>query len=104
MTGQPLFGIDVVVPGMLYAVFQKCPVFGGTVRSANIDAVKALPGVRDAFIVRAREANPGGDPEGVSDGVAIVASSWWAAARAREKLEIVWDEGPTATQSSELFA
>ncbi len=104
VTGQPLFGIDVVVPGMLYAVFQKCPVFGGTVRSANVDAVKALPGVRDAFVVRAREANPGGDPEGVSDGVAIVASSWWAAARAREKLEIVWDEGPTAGQSSELFA
>ena len=62
VTGQPLFGIDVVVPGMLYAVFQKCPVFGGTVTSANVDAVKALPGVRDAFIVRASEANPGGDP------------------------------------------
>ena len=104
VTGQPLFGIDVVVPGMLYAVFQRCPVFGGTVTSANVEAVKALPGVRDAFVVRAREANPDGDPEGVSDGVAIVASSWWAAARAREKLGIVWDEGPTAAQSSELFA
>jgi isoquinoline 1-oxidoreductase subunit beta len=104
VTGQPLFGIDVVVPGMLYAVFQKCPVFGGTVTSANIDAVKALPGVSDAFIVRAREANPGGDPEGVGDGVAIVATSWWGASRAREKLEITWAEGPTAAQSSELFA
>jgi len=104
VTGQPLFGIDVVVPGMLYAVFQKCPVFGGTVTSANIGAVKALPGVRDAFIVRAHEANPGGVPEGVSDGVAIVAASWWAASRAREKLEIAWDEGPTSAQSSELFA
>ena len=57
MTGQPLFGIDVTVPGMLYAVFQKCPVFGGKVVSANIDALKALPGVHDAFIVRASEAN-----------------------------------------------
>ncbi len=104
VTGQPLFGIDVVVPGMLYAVFQKCPVFGGTVTSANIDAVRALPGVRDAFIVHAREANPGGDQEGVSDGVAIVATSWWAASRAREKLQIAWDEGPTATQSSDIFA
>ncbi len=74
VTGQPLFGIDVALPGMLYAVFQKCPVFGGTVKSANVDAVKALPGVRDAFIVRASEANPGGDPQGVNDGVAIVAT------------------------------
>jgi isoquinoline 1-oxidoreductase beta subunit len=98
VTGQPLFGIDVVVPGMLYAVFQKCPVFGGRVKSANVDAVKALPGVRDAFIVRASEANPGGDPDGVSDGVAIVAKSWWAANRAREKLAIEWDEGQTSAQ------
>ena len=50
--------------------------------SDDIDAVKALPGVRCSFIVRAREANPGGVLEGVSDGVAIVATSWWAASRA----------------------
>ncbi|HYA75080.1 MAG TPA: molybdopterin cofactor-binding domain-containing protein, partial [Roseiarcus sp.] len=104
VTGQPLFGIDVAVPGMLYAVFEKCPVFGGKVTSANLDAVKALPGVRDAFIVRASEANPAGDPQGVADGVAIVAKSFWAASRAREKLAIEWDEGPTFAQSSELFA
>ncbi len=104
VTGQPLFGIDVALPGMLYAVFQKCPVFGGTVKSANVDAVKGLPGVRDAFIVRASEANPGGDPQGVNDGVAIVATKWWAASRAREKLAIEWNEGPTSAQSSERFA
>ncbi|HYA73142.1 MAG TPA: molybdopterin cofactor-binding domain-containing protein, partial [Roseiarcus sp.] len=103
VTGQPLFGIDVAVAGMLYAVFQKCPVFGGRVTSANVDAVRTLPGVRDAFIVRASEANPAGDPQGVADGVAIVAKSWWAASRAREKLEIEWDEGPTSAQGSELF-
>ena len=37
----PLFGIDTVVPGMLYAVFQKCPVFGGKVVSANLDDIKS---------------------------------------------------------------
>jgi isoquinoline 1-oxidoreductase beta subunit len=104
VTGKPLFGIDVTVPGMLYAVFQKCPVFGGTVTSANLDAVKALPGVHDVFIVKASEANPGGDAQGLNDGVAIVAKSWWAASRAREKLEVTWDEGPTAAQSSAGFA
>jgi isoquinoline 1-oxidoreductase beta subunit len=99
-----LFGIDVTVPGMLYAVFQKCPVFGGKIIRANVDRLKEFPGVRDAFIVRASEANRSGDPQGVSDGVAIVARSWWAASRAREKLEVSWDEGATAAQSSEGFA
>jgi isoquinoline 1-oxidoreductase beta subunit len=104
VTGQKLFGMEVTVPGMRYAVFEKCPVFGGTVVSANIAAAKALPGVVDAFIVRASEANPSGDPQGVADGVAIVATNWWVANRARAKLDIVWDEGPTATQGSEGFA
>src|SRR5665811_1902227 len=52
VTGRPLFGIDVRLPGMLYAVFEKCPAFGGKVVSANLDAIKALPGVRDAFVVQ----------------------------------------------------
>ena len=89
---------------MVYAVFQKCPVFGGTVTSANIDAVKALPGIVDAFIVRASDANPTGDPQGLADGVAIVAKNWWLANQARDKLEIAWDEGPVAAQSSAGFA
>ena len=104
VTGQPLFGIDVDVPGMLYAVFEKCPVFGGKLKSANVDALKSLPGVRDAFVVRASEANPSGDAQGVADGVAIVATSWWLASKAREKLEATWDEGPVAAQSSTGFA
>jgi isoquinoline 1-oxidoreductase subunit beta len=105
VTGQPLFGIDVTLPGMLHAVFHKCPVFGGKVASANIDVIKALPGIHDAFVVRASEAAaPPGDAQGLSDGVAIVAESWWAASRAREKLKVTWDEGPTAAQGSESFA
>jgi len=99
VTGQPLFGIDVTVPGMLYAVFQKCPVFGGKVGHANTEAIKSLPGVRDAFVVK------GGDAaNGLVDGVAIVAESWWAADKARQKLEVAWDEGPGTGQSSAGFA
>jgi isoquinoline 1-oxidoreductase beta subunit len=104
VTGQKLFGIDTTLPGMVYAVYQKCPVFGGTVKTANVDEIKQQPGVMDAFIVRASEANPGGDPVGIHDGVAIVAKNWWLANRARQKLEVSWDEGPFATQSSDGFA
>lgn len=99
VTGKPLFGIDITRPGMLYAVFQKCPVFGGKVVSANTDKIKSLPGVRGAFVVK------GGDNlQGLVDGVAIVADNWWVANKARDKLEITWDEGGTAKQSSAGYA
>jgi len=100
VTGKPIFGIDFTMPGMLYANYEKCPVFGGKVVSANLDEIKALPGIRHAFIVE-----PGSDPSALAGGVAIVADSWYQARYARDnKLKVVWDEGPTAAQSSELYA
>ena len=97
--GEPIFGIDTVVPGMLYAVYEKCRVYGGKVVSANLDEVKALKGVRDSLIVRGSTAL-----EGLLDGVAILADSWWTANRARQTLKVVWDEGATASVSSEGIA
>ncbi|WP_229425637.1 xanthine dehydrogenase family protein molybdopterin-binding subunit [Massilia sp. Se16.2.3] len=94
VSGKPLFGIDVQLPGMLYAVYAKCPVFGGKPVSANLDAVKALPGVKDAFIVEGTA-----NLNGLRPGVAIVATSTWAAFKARRALAVQWDEGAGSTHS-----
>src|SRR5688572_1568515 len=99
VTGKPIFGIDFTVPGMKYAVFQKCPVFAGKVVSANLDQVRRLPGVRQAFVVEGQAAL-----DGLMGGVAIIADSWWAANSARQKLKVTWDEGATAEQSNVTFA
>ena len=102
--GKPVFSIDLTLPGMLYAVFEKCPVFGGKVMSANLDEIKKLPGIKHAFVVNApppaAAGQRGGGPAvGVSattltSGVAIVSDSWWMANNARKSLKIVWDERP----------
>lgn len=99
VTGKPLFGIDVQLPGMMYAVYEKCPVFGGKVVSANTDAILKEPGVKQCFVVKG-----GTNLAELLDGVAIVADTWWAAQQARKKLVVQWDEGATATQSTASFA
>lgn len=94
VSGAPLFVSDLVVPDMLYATYEKCPAFGGTVASANLDHVKSLNGVVDAFVLEGTSV-----PAEIMPGVAIVATSTWAAIRAKQALEVEWDES-TASKDS----
>ena len=94
VTGQPLFGIDQQVPGMFYAAYDKCPATGGSVRSANLDEIRALPGVKDAFVL---EGN--GEVAELMPGVAIVAESTWAAFSAKRQLKVTWDESGASKDS-----
>ena len=105
VAGKALYGIDVEMPGLLYAVFEKCPVFGGKALTANLDTIKGLPGVRHAFIVESDDersyTRARGRLSGLAAGVAIVADSWWQAQTVRRSLQVEWDEGPFADQNSE---
>lgn len=94
--GSAVFGLDVRVPGMVYAMVERCPVFGGKARTFDAAKAKAVPGVLDVFEIPAVE-------EGVHSwgGVVIVAESTWIASKARKALTVDWDFGPHATESSE---
>jgi isoquinoline 1-oxidoreductase subunit beta len=81
--GTAEYGIDVTLPGMVYAALEQCPVIGGTVKSFDATKAKAMPGVVDVVQI--------------PDGVAVVANTWWRANMARKALTIVWDEGVGAS-------
>ncbi|MCY4012361.1 MAG: molybdopterin-dependent oxidoreductase [Gammaproteobacteria bacterium] len=92
--GEALFGIDVSVPGMKYAVYQKCPAIGGKAKSANLAEIKAMPGVHDAFILDGND-----NAMDLLPGVAIIAESTWAAIRAKRALAVEWDETEASKDS-----
>ncbi len=103
--GKPLFGIDVELPGMLHAVIEKCPVFGGKVKTANTDEIAKMPGVRKVIVIAGTltddpvlPLNPGLEP-----GVAILADTWWQAQSARASLQVDWDFGSGTFQDSTTF-
>ncbi len=87
VNGKAIFGLDVKVPGMLYATILRSPVIGGKVTSVDDAAAKAVKGVTNIV------------PLGY--GVGVVATSYFAARKGRTALKVVWDEGPMAAVSSE---
>ena len=104
VTGKPVFTIDVKLPGMQYAVFERCPVLGGKVVSANLDEIKKMPGIKNAFVVDRPELTTiTGRPGDLVSGVAILGETWWHAQKARQALKVTWNEGPNAGGSSTAF-
>jgi isoquinoline 1-oxidoreductase beta subunit len=93
VNGSAPFGLDARVPGMVYAVVARCPVFGGKVSSFDATKTKTVPGVKDVVQI--------------SSGAAVIADSTWAAMEGRKVLQVQFDEGKNANLSSasirELF-
>lgn len=95
--GEPIFGIDVTLPGMQYAVYVKAPVYGARLVSCDLSAALAAEGVKQVFVLK------GADMHGLKDGIAIVATSWWYAQAARALLSPVWDETAGKLHDSEIY-
>jgi isoquinoline 1-oxidoreductase beta subunit len=87
LTGKALFGMDVSLPGMLYATVASCPVIGGKVASYDDRAARQVPGVRDVVPI--------------SSGMAIVAEGTWQAMQGKAALKVEWDQGSNVTINSD---
>lgn len=99
--GTATYGIDVVKPGMNYAVIARCPVAGGKVKSFTDVEAKKVEGVVKIFEMPASGFPAGFEtPQG---GIVIVATSTWAAISARKALQIEWDYGVNNSYDSEAY-
>ncbi len=97
-TGTAKFGIDSRMPGMQYAVIARCPVFGGKLASYDATKAKEVAGVKDVIAIE-----PVSQGAFTAGGVVVIADNSWAAIQGRKALEIKWDEGPNAGESSALL-
>src|SRR3546814_9848718 len=85
-TGKAQFTLDTKVPGMVTAVMQRSPLFGGKVKSVDSSKAKAIPGVLGVVQI--------------SNGVAVVGKNFWAAKQGRDALQIEWDNSAAENRSS----
>jgi isoquinoline 1-oxidoreductase beta subunit len=85
--GTARFGIDMILPDMLYAAVKTCPTHGGKLKSFDDSACKGMPGFQSTV--------------GMDDGVAVLAKSYWQARKALDRVKVDYDLGPLATLDSE---
>ncbi len=96
--GKAVYGLDVKVPGMLYAAIERTPTFGGRVKSVDSAKALAVPGVKQVVEIPALA-----DGINIHAGVAVVATNTWAALQGRRLLVVDWDQGPRAAESTESY-
>ena len=106
VTGKAVYGIDVDIPGMLYAAVKACPVFDGKVKSYDFSAIKDRPGIHSAVLIEGKaprkDANYGtSGQEYRYEAVAVVADSWWRAKTALDLMPIEWDFGENGRRNSD---
>src|SRR5580700_7369055 len=106
VTGKAVYGIDVDLPGMLYAAVKACPVFGGKLKSYDFNAVKDRAGIHSAVVIEGK--GPRTDDDFGTSGrefrfaaVAVVADTWWRAKTALDRMPIEWDVGPNGQRNSD---
>ena len=99
-TGKGRYGIDTRLPGMLYAVVARPPVYGGKVATFDATEALAVPGVVKVVTIDPTPIPSEFQPLG---GVAVIARNTWAAIQGRDKLKITWDDGPNAAYSSDNY-
>ena len=90
--GSARFGIDVRLPGMVYAALRQCPMLGGSAGRIEVDAAMKLPGVER--VVRL------GAYAGSTAGVAVVGRTFWHARRGVDALEVEWRAPPAGVPDS----
>jgi isoquinoline 1-oxidoreductase beta subunit len=101
VTGKARYGIDTEMPDMRYAMIERCPYLDGRVESFDDSAARKVPGVLDVFVLDGPQV---GEPYTIlATGVAVVATSTWAALQGRKALKIDWSKGPHANESTASF-
>jgi isoquinoline 1-oxidoreductase beta subunit len=105
VSGSAIFGIDVRVPGMLFAVVARCPYFGGKLQSFDASAAKAVQGVQAVFPIVPLGLLPKLERNiNTAGGLAVVADSTWSAMQGRRALKIAWDTGPNGSETTEAIS
>jgi isoquinoline 1-oxidoreductase beta subunit len=99
-TGKAVYGQDVVLPGMKFAVVARSPVVEGKVKSYDATAALKVPGVLKVVTI---DGTPPPAKFMPLAGVAVIANSTWAAMKGREALKIEWDDGPNAGFNSVAY-